>query len=146
MKDKDFSVAEIKELMTAMHRAQMGKLKIENGDYKITLEGCERTVVTEAQATAFVPAINAITETTPVMQEGDVVTSPIVGTFYEAPAPDAKPFVKIGAQVKKGDVLFIIESMKLMNEVQSQFEGTVSEIHVKSGQGVEFGQPIMTII
>ena len=76
---------------------------------------------------------------------GNVVKAPIVGTFYAASAPDKPPFVTVGQQVKKGDVLMIIESMKLMNEVQSDFDGTVSEILVKNGDPVEFDQPIMII-
>ena len=78
-------------------------------------------------------------------QEGNIVKAPIVGTFYAASAPDKPPFVTVGKQVKKGDVLMIIESMKLMNEVQSDFDGTVSEILVKNGDPVEFDQPIMII-
>ena len=77
--------------------------------------------------------------------EGNVVKAPIVGTFYAASAPDKPPFVTVGQQVKKGDVLMIIESMKLMNEVQSDFDGTVSEILVKNGDPVEYDQPIMII-
>lgn len=76
---------------------------------------------------------------------GNVVKSPIVGTFYAASAPDKPPFVTVGQQVKKGDVIMIIESMKLMNEVQSEFDGTVAEILVKNGEAVEFDQPIMII-
>ena len=79
------------------------------------------------------------------VQEGNVVKAPIVGTFYAASAPDKPPLVKVGQQVKKGDVLMIIESMKLMNEVQSDFDGTVSEILVKNGDPVEYDQPIMII-
>ncbi|MCH5194521.1 MAG: acetyl-CoA carboxylase biotin carboxyl carrier protein [Oscillospiraceae bacterium] len=77
--------------------------------------------------------------------DGNVVKAPIVGTFYAASAPDKPPFVKVGQQVKKGDVLMIIESMKLMNEVQSDFDGTVTEILVKNGDPVEYDQPIMII-
>lgn len=76
---------------------------------------------------------------------GNVVRSPIVGTFYAASAPDKPPFVTVGQQVKKGDVIMIIESMKLMNEVQSEFDGAVAEILVKNGEAVEFDQPIMII-
>ena len=76
---------------------------------------------------------------------GNVVKSPIVGTFYAAPSPDKAPFVTVGQQVKKGDVLMIIESMKLMNEIQSEFDGTVKDILVKNGEAVEFDQPIMVI-
>lgn len=76
---------------------------------------------------------------------GNVVKAPIVGTYYSAPAPDKDPFVAVGKKVKKGDVLMIIESMKLMNEVQSEFDGVVKEILVKNGDAVEFDQPIMII-
>lgn len=79
------------------------------------------------------------------LPEGNVVKAPIVGTFYAASAPDKPPFVTVGKQVKKGDVLMIIESMKLMNEVQSDFDGTVAEILVKNGEPVEYDQPIMII-
>ena len=71
--------------------------------------------------------------------------SPIVGTFYSRPAPDKEPCVSVGSKVKKGDVLFIIESMKLMNEITSEFDGEVAEILTEDGQGVEYGQPVMVI-
>lgn len=76
---------------------------------------------------------------------GKVMNSPIVGTFYAAPSPEKPPFVTVGKQVSKGDVLFIIESMKLMNEVTSEYDGVVAEIFVEDGDTVEFGQPIMRI-
>ncbi len=87
------------------------------------------------------------TEATPAEKavSGNVVKAPLVGTYYAAPAPDKPPFVKVGQQVKKGDVIMIIESMKLMNEVQSDFDGTVAEILVKNGDTVEYDQPIMII-
>lgn len=76
---------------------------------------------------------------------GNIVTAPIIGTFYSAPSPDEKPFVSVGQKVQKGDVLLIIESMKLMNEVQSEFNGIVKEILVTNGENVEFGQNLMII-
>ena len=76
---------------------------------------------------------------------GNIVKAPIVGTYYRSPSPDKPPFVKIGDKVKKGDVIMIIESMKLMNEVQSEFDGVVERILVTDGQAVEFDQPIMII-
>lgn len=91
---------------------------------------------------AEAPAQPVVQSTT---MDGNVVKAPIVGTFYAASAPDKPPFVTVGQQVKKGDVLMIIESMKLMNEVQSDFDGTVSEILVKNGDPVEYDQPIMII-
>ena len=74
-----------------------------------------------------------------------MIRSPIVGTFYAAASPDKPPFARVGSRVKKGDTLFIIESMKLMNEIQSEFEGEVAEVLVENGQGVEYNQPIMVL-
>ncbi len=74
-----------------------------------------------------------------------MVKSPLVGTFYAAPAEDADPFVKVGDSVKEGQVLAIVEAMKLMNEIESDFTGTVTEILVENGQAVEFGQPLFVI-
>jgi D-alanine-D-alanine ligase len=76
---------------------------------------------------------------------GKLVKSPIVGTFYAAPSPDKPPFVRVGDEVKKGDVIMIIESMKLMNEIQSEYDGIVDKILVSDGQAVEYDQPVMVI-
>ena len=77
--------------------------------------------------------------------KGNVVKSPLVGTFYAAPAEDADPFVKVGDSVKEGQVLAIVEAMKLMNEIESEFTGTITEILVENGQAVEYGQPLFVI-
>ena len=84
----------------------------------------------------------AATETT---LQGKIVESPLVGTFYAAPAEDAAPFVSVGDSVKKGQTLAIIEAMKLMNEIESEYDGIIEEILVKNGQPVEYGQPIFRI-
>ena len=76
---------------------------------------------------------------------GNLVTSPIVGTFYRKPSPDKEPFVKVGDIVNKGDVLCIIEAMKMMNEIKSDFDGQVLSIEVDDAQPVEFGQTIIVI-
>ena len=76
---------------------------------------------------------------------GNVVKSPLVGTFYAAPSEDAEPFVKVGDSVEEGQVLAIVEAMKLMNEIESDFTGTVKEILVENGEAVEYGQPLFVI-
>ena len=76
---------------------------------------------------------------------GNVVTSPLVGTFYAAASPDAEPFVKVGDTVKKGQVLGIIEAMKLMNEIESEYDGVVEAVLVKNEDVVEYGQPLFRI-
>ena len=77
--------------------------------------------------------------------EGNLVKSPLVGTFYAAPSEDAAPFVKVGDKVEKGQILAIVEAMKLMNEIESDFDGEIAEIYVKNGQPVEYGQPLFRI-
>jgi acetyl-CoA carboxylase biotin carboxyl carrier protein len=74
------------------------------------------------------------------------VNSPFVGTFYRAPSPESPPFVEAGAKVKKGQVLCIVEAMKLMNEIESEVDGTVAEIFVQNATPVEFGEPLFRIV
>ena len=74
-----------------------------------------------------------------------IVKSPIVGTFYESPSPEAEPFVKVGDRVSSGQVLCIVEAMKLMNEIESDFAGEIVKVYVKTGQPVEYGQPLFAI-
>lgn len=104
----------------------------------VILQNAAGTPVMENGAAGNMPA----TEKEP---EGKLVKSPLVGTFYAAPAEDADPFVTEGKTVKKGQTLGIVEAMKLMNEIESEFEGTVAEILVENGQMVEFGQPLFRI-
>ena len=76
---------------------------------------------------------------------GKIITSPMVGTFYMKPSPNADPYVKVGQKVKKGDVLCIIEAMKLMNEIEAEFDGEIKEILVKDGESVEYGKPLFKL-
>ena len=78
--------------------------------------------------------------------EGMIVKSPLVGTFYAAPSEAADPFVSVGDQVQKGQTLAIVEAMKLMNEIESDFDGKVEEIYAENGQAVEYGQPLFRIV
>ena len=78
-------------------------------------------------------------------QTGSLVTSPLVGTFYAAPSQDLPPYVQVGDKVKKGQVLAIVEAMKLMNEIESDFDGEIVEIYVENGQPVEYGQKLFRI-
>jgi len=97
-----------------------------------------------APAPAAAPAAPAA-PVAPAVEEGHVVKSPMVGTFYRAPSPGAKSFVDIGQNVKEGETLCIIEAMKLLNEIESDKTGVVKAILVENGQAVEFGQPLFII-
>ena len=78
--------------------------------------------------------------------EGNLIKSPLVGTFYAAPSEEAEAFVSVGDAVKKGQTLAIVEAMKLMNEIESDFDGKVAEIYVENGQAVEYGQPLFRVV
>jgi acetyl-CoA carboxylase biotin carboxyl carrier protein len=93
-------------------------------------------------AGAVAPA--AVAEAAPAI-EGHVVKSPMVGTFYRAPAPDAKPFIDVGGVVKEGQTICVIEAMKLMNEIEADASGTIKQILVENGQPVEYGQALFII-
>ena len=80
-----------------------------------------------------------------VVPEGKIIKSPLVGTFYAAPAEDAPAFVNVGDTVKKGQVVAIVEAMKLMNDIESDFDGKIVEIYVENGDAVEYGQPLFCV-
>ena len=80
------------------------------------------------------------------VEEGKIVKSPMVGTFYLKPSPNAEDFVRVGTKVNKGTILCIIEAMKLMNEIESEYDGEIAEILVKDGEAVEYGKPLFRIV
>ena len=98
-----------------------------------------------AAAPALAPAAPAPAAVAPEVPKGHVVKSPMVGTFYRASAPGAKSFVEVGSQVKEGDTVCIIEAMKILNEIEADKSGTITEILCENGQAVEYGQPLFVI-
>ena len=143
-----FTIDEILQLMDKMQQTGLKELEIEQGDFGLSIRAKEAAAVISAPAAVLQPVVE---QAEPVQAEsepeetGEVVTSPIVGTFYAAVSPDKPPYVSVGSKVNKGDTLCIIESMKIMNEIQSEFSGTVKKILVENGQMVEYGQPLMVI-
>ena len=151
------NVKEIKELLELMAEHNVSEIEIEKDNAKIRLQKLPSGKITAEQAQAIVPAMPvaaapaaapapAPAAAAPQSEEGVVVVrSPMVGTFYAAPAPDQPPYVSVGKTVKEGDVLCIIEAMKLMNEIKAEAGGAIVEILVQNGQTVEYDQPIMKI-
>jgi len=149
------NIKEIKELLELMAEHNVGEIEIEKDNAKIKLRKMANGGIvmqsapqamapmqTAMHAQANAPAVPA----QPVVEEGvTIVRSPMVGTFYASPAPDQPAYVSVGKVVKDGDVLCIIEAMKLMNEIKSELGGTVVEILVQNGQTVEYDQPILKI-
>lgn len=149
---KNTLVATVKEYIDLMKESNLSYLKVKNDDFELEL-GEKRPpmppmapMMPPMAAPMAQPAAPAAADVpVPKAVSGNFVKSPIVGTFYAAPAPGKPAYVSVGKTVKQGDVLFIIESMKLMNEVTSELSGTVAEILVKDGEAVEFDQPILRI-
>ena len=147
------SFDDINKLADKVENGKLSKIKIKNGDCEIVIEKeCKIAAVPAAVQPAAVaaPVVSqpAAEEEAPAAEaasSGNVVKAPIVGTYYSAPGPDKPPFVEVGKKVSKGDVIMIIESMKLMNEVQSEYDGVVKEILVNNGTAVEYDQPVMII-
>lgn len=138
----------IEKLADIVSSRELSEITISSNGDTITIKG-KKTQTIQTVSPVNVPA-PPTAQTVPNEEKketftGNVVKSPIVGTFYDKPSPDKPAFVKVGDTVKKGDIIMIIESMKLMNEVQSEFDGIVDKILVSDGQAVEYDQPIMII-
>jgi acetyl-CoA carboxylase biotin carboxyl carrier protein len=163
------SFEQIKELIELVARHRLGGLELERSGFKLSIAsqpGPDGAPAPAAQVAAAPPSAPAASPSSAALASGSpaaspvpaaaatpvgppagahVLTSPIVGTFYAAPAPDAEPFVRVGDRVRQGQVLCIIEAMKLMNEIESDTDGTIAEVYPKNAQPVEFGEPLFSI-
>ena len=130
-------IRKIKKLIEMLQDSDLKEIEVSQGDESVRISRDNKS------QTYVEPVIQK-----QVVQEdieGNQITSPIVGTFYRKPSPDKDPFIKVGDVVQEGDVLCIIEAMKMMNEIKSDFSGKVVSINVEDGQPVEYGQHIITI-
>ena len=148
------NIKEIKEMIQLMNENNLTELELEKDGLKIRLKknasgAFEQSIVYEsrpgsaARAASAADTKEAATSAPAVAKP--VIKSPMVGTFYAAPAPDAQAFVRVGSQLEVGQVLCVIEAMKLMNEIKSEVRGKIAEILVNNGDPVEFGQPLFTL-
>lgn len=155
------------QLVNAVSESALTELKYENDGVKVTMKKTNgdvkiQQIVPAPGMFAPAPAMQTVPAAAPVppaavpevpentageiqKQDAKTVKSPLVGTFYAAPAEDAEPFVKVGDRVKEGQVLAIVEAMKLMNEIESECSGTIAEILVENGEAVEYGQPLFVL-
>ena len=131
---------EMKELIQALSESDVDKFEYKDDDFSVKLSKKKERVLAA-------PAPQNTPEVLPEVKEaeGNAVTAPLVGTFYAAPSEGAEPFVQVGDTVTKGQIIGIVEAMKLMNEVESEFEGTVVSIPVHNGDIVEYGEPLVII-
>ena len=145
-------IRKIKKLIEMLQDSDLKEIEVSQGEESVRISRdnssqfvpVERVVQPIQQQVTEDAPVNNNSEEVPKM-DVNIVTSPIVGTFYRKPSPDKDPFIKVGDVVEQGDVLCIIEAMKMMNEIKSDFSGTVVAIDVEDGQPVEYGQNIITI-
>ena len=149
----------LKTLIDLVEASDISELELTEGEEKVKISRQNNTVQSLAHVNyvqqPIQPPMNqqpqAHTEEslgkvdTTTIDNKDVITSPMVGTFYRSASPDSAPFIDIGSTVKKGETLCIVEAMKILNEIESDKEGTISKILIENGQPIEFGQPLFEI-
>lgn len=141
-------IEEIIKLIETVSKNNVDSLNYATDSEKIVIKKNKTKLVAgEVQAVPVAQSVNfeATNTEEAVTAKGHTITSPLVGTFYSSPSPDAPSFVNVGDRVKKGQVIGIIEAMKLMNELESDFDGVIKEILVKDETVVEFGQPLFIL-
>ncbi|MCH4284754.1 MULTISPECIES: acetyl-CoA carboxylase biotin carboxyl carrier protein [Bacillota] len=137
---------EIQELIAVFENSNLSRMEIEASDIKLKMEKPVGDVQIVSTPVSQPKTIEVNEEKTETKKEGYWVKAPIVGTFYQSRAKGSTPFVEIGQQVKKGDVLCIIEAMKVMNEIHAPMDGVIAEILVTDDSMVEFDQELMRIV
>ena len=150
-------IRKVKKLIELLETSDIAEIEIKEGEEAVRISRSSSvmtTVVAPATAPATAPAAApapspvaaAEEKLAPQTTSGHVVSSPMVGTFYRSPSPSSPPFVEIGTHVKAGDVVCIIEAMKMMNQIEAEKAGIIEAILVNDGEPVEFDQPLVTIV
>ena len=146
-------IRKVKKLMELLEQSGMSEIEIKEGEESVKISrygNAPLMTPTIPQQPAAMVTPSQVESTTTAANKGaevsdDLISSPMVGTYYSAPSPSAKPFVTVGQHVNKGDTVGIIEAMKIMNQIEADHSGTVAEILVKDGEAVEFGQALIVI-
>ena len=152
-------IRKVKKLIEMLEESEIAEIEIHEGEESVRISRQSSIAGTPVQSVVQVPGAEATgkgrtlqeTQTgvgTPAADaelEGHVVSSPMVGIFYEAPSPGKPPFVELGSEIKKGDIICIIEAMKIMNQVEADVSGVIARIMVENGDPVEYGQPLYLV-
>jgi len=136
-------IEDLKQLIELLKETDITELQIERDGVKVKIK--REKILSPIEMPKFSTIQERVTREAEEETRLITVTSPIVGTFYRAPSPESDPFVEAGSRVKKGQVLCIIEAMKLMNEIESEVDGIVIKVLVENGQPVEYGEPLFLI-
>ena len=144
-------IRKVKKLMELLEQSGMAEIEIKEGEESVKISRFGNSPMPtqtnfHQPATTIAPSSPAEpTSIAKPQSNNQAVTSPMVGTYYSAPSPTAKPFITVGQKIQQGDTIGIIEAMKIMNQIEADHSGTVIEILVKDGEAVEFGQPLIIV-
>lgn len=144
-------IRKVKKLMELLEESGMSEIEIKEGEESVKISrygnspAPSHSFVQQQAPTSLPPVVAAPAIVDEPSTVGQSLTSPMVGTYYSAPSPTAKPFVTIGQHVKQGDTIGIVEAMKIMNQIEAEKSGIVLQILVKDGEAVEFGQPLIIV-
>ena len=145
-------IRKVKKLIEMLENSNLEEIEIQEGEESVRLVKSNGSAPKLQQQSIVVPQENLAVSAQPVTEETEVapkdsnsINSPMVGTFYASASPGAKPFISVGDVVQEGDVVCIVEAMKMMNEIKSEFSGVVKKIHVNDEEPVEFSQLLVTI-
>ena len=144
-------IRKVKKLMELLEESGMSEIEIKEGEESVKISrygnspAPSHSFVQQQAPTSVPPVVAAPAIVDEPSTVGQSLTSPMVGTYYSAPSPTAKPFITIGQHVKQGDTIGIVEAMKIMNQIEAEKSGTVLQILVKDGEAVEFGQPLIIV-
>ena len=143
---------DLKKILDAFDKSKTNILELETKEFRIYLDksaSVSTSVNTSTLQTTTSqvqePIVQKVEAKTECIEEGEIISSPMVGTFYQAPSPDSPPYVKVGDKIKKGQTLCIIEAMKIMNELEAEFDCEILEVLVEDGQPVEFDTPLFKV-
>jgi acetyl-CoA carboxylase biotin carboxyl carrier protein len=137
-------IRKVKKLIELMEESSIGELEIKEGEEYVRIARASPGAAPVIQAPIAAAAVEVV-EVAPAPERGHTVKSPIVGTFYRASSPGARPFVDVGSKVAVGDTIGIIEAMKILNQIEADKAGTVTAVLVENGTPVEFGQDLVVI-
>jgi len=143
-----FDLNQLRELLAIVDQTDIAELTLKSSDFELTIrksEQAKEAAPLSTQPVAIIPPSSRSEPAPSVAKKGIEVISPMVGTFYRSPSPDEAPFVEVDDTISRGQVVCIIEAMKLMNEVEAEVDGRVIEILVENGEPVEYGQPLMRV-
>ena len=142
-------IRKVKKLIELLEESNIGEIEIKEGEDSVRISRNGGAAVVQAPMAYAPPPLAPAPAAEPAaapVSDVNAVLSPMVGTFYRSPGPDAASFVEVGQTVRVGDVLCIVEAMKMMNQIEADRAGTVAAIHVENGDPVEFYQPLITIV